>query len=64
MVRGTGNRHVLYLSHEQTASVAYAFWLHRTCSAFEANRFARDYGTAYHPRLSTEPSVCRPAAGA
>ncbi|MER5717381.1 DUF6417 family protein [Streptomyces sp. NPDC002132] len=42
-------------AHDQTASVAYAFWLHRTCSAFEANRFARDYGTAYRPRLPSPP---------
>ncbi|MEW2051390.1 DUF6417 family protein [Streptomyces sp. NPDC005476] len=44
------NRHVLYLSQEQMASVAYGFWLRKMSgSALEANRFARDYDVAHHP---------------
>lgn len=40
----------LYLTEEQIASVAYGFWLHRmTGSAAEANRFSREYGTAFGP---------------
>ncbi|MFE5141319.1 DUF6417 family protein [Streptomyces fagopyri] len=40
----------LYLTEEQTASVAYGFWLHRmTGSAAEANRFLREYGATYLP---------------
>lgn len=40
----------LHLTQEQTASVAYGFWLHRlTGSAAEANRFNRDYGILHRP---------------
>ncbi|MDX5569491.1 DUF6417 family protein [Streptomyces sp. ID05-04B] len=52
------NRHVLYLSQQQMASVAYGFWLHKMSgSALEANRFARDYGIAHPTASATEPSA-------
>ncbi|MFD8393941.1 DUF6417 family protein [Streptomyces sp. NPDC059680] len=44
-----GNRWVLYLNEEQIASVAYAFYLYSVGgSVAEANRFAREYGVAFH----------------
>ncbi|MEH0450288.1 DUF6417 family protein [Streptomyces sp. B21-102] len=58
------NRHVLYLSPEQMASVAYAFWLHKMSgSALEANRFTRDYGISHDDGPRAEPSADRSAAG-
>ncbi|MER6562118.1 DUF6417 family protein [Streptomyces sp. NPDC001027] len=58
------NRHVLYLSPEQMASAAYAFWLHKMSgSALEANRFTRDYGISHHDGSGAEPSADRSAAG-
>ncbi|GHD52565.1 DUF6417 family protein [Streptomyces galbus] len=40
----------LYLTEEQTASVAYGLWLHKMAgSAAEANRFSRDHGIAHIP---------------
>ncbi|MER6557430.1 DUF6417 family protein [Streptomyces sp. NPDC001027] len=58
------NRHVLYLSPEQMASVAYAFWLHKMSgSALEANRFTRDYGISHHDGSGAEPSADRAVAG-
>ncbi|MFD9396163.1 DUF6417 family protein [Streptomyces sp. NPDC060000] len=58
------NRHVLYLSSEQMASVAYAFWLHKMSgSALEANRFARDYGITHHGGSRAQPPAGRSSAG-
>ncbi|MFF1548074.1 DUF6417 family protein [Streptomyces sp. NPDC058291] len=52
------NRHVVYLSQEQMTSVAYGFWLHKMSgSAFEANRFARDYGIAHPTAAAAEPAA-------
>ncbi|MGW0731823.1 DUF6417 family protein [Streptomyces sp. NPDC002851] len=52
------NRWRLCLTQEQTASVAYALYLHRMSnSEAEANRFARDYGIVYRPSPTTGTTV-------
>ncbi|MFD8391019.1 DUF6417 family protein [Streptomyces sp. NPDC059680] len=52
--RQLGNLWVLYLNEEQIESVAYAFYLRSVGgSGAEANRFARQYGVAFHPDRST-----------
>lgn len=52
------NRWRLCLTQEQTASVAYALYLHRLSnSEAEANAFARDYGIVYRPSPTTGTPV-------
>lgn len=52
------NRWRLFLTQEQTTSVAYALYLHRlTKSEAEANSFARDYGIVYRPSPPTGTPV-------
>ncbi|MGW7821947.1 DUF6417 family protein [Streptomyces puniciscabiei] len=52
--RQLGNRWLLRLNEEQIESVAYAFYLRAMGgSAGEANRFAREYGVAFHADRAT-----------
>ncbi|MFF7357367.1 DUF6417 family protein [Streptomyces filipinensis] len=52
--RQLGNRWLLRLNEEQIESVAYAFYLRSMGGcATEANRFAREYGVAFHADRAT-----------
>ncbi|GAB7109594.1 hypothetical protein JCM4814A_79090 [Streptomyces phaeofaciens JCM 4814] len=51
-------RWVLHLTDDQTASVAYVFWLHKTTgSALEANRFTRDTGITHQPTPTRRTAI-------
>ncbi|MBV7698614.1 DUF6417 family protein [Streptomyces sp. TRM70350] len=62
--RKEANRWLLHVTDEQTASIAYAFylegqWGHVTA----ANRFGRTYGIIHRPRAGTASSAEPTAAG-